>query len=193
MMPRFSPFLNLSIYIGVKVLIRTFVASPGSMLTSVAYFIVRQRFKERMNITKPKCKVMAGVNSLKSRMAVKKIFKFFRHRTAETEHITSSHNVLAVDAATKYKELAEDRAQAARSAFKIAALELRRAERSLEDAEKYLQSIRSFRLDKEGRENHDFVLIEHENVNENDTQEVAISMVSAGGVEDAIKKKRGAL
>jgi len=97
--------------------------------------------------------------------------------------------VLAVDAARKYKELAEKRAQAARSAFKIAALELRRAERSLEDAETYLQSIRSFCLDKEGRENHDFVLIEHEKVNEEDTQEVAISMVSAGSVEDAVEKK----
>eukprot|EP00569_Conticribra_weissflogii_P000692 CAMPEP_0171357410 /NCGR_PEP_ID=MMETSP0878-20121228/46228_1 /TAXON_ID=67004 /ORGANISM="Thalassiosira weissflogii, Strain CCMP1336" /LENGTH=138 /DNA_ID=CAMNT_0011863453 /DNA_START=315 /DNA_END=731 /DNA_ORIENTATION=- len=137
----------------------------------------------------PRRKVMAGVNSLKSRVAVKKIFKFFRHRTTETEHITSSQNVLAVDAARKYKELAEKRAQAARSAFKIAALELRRAERSLEDAETYLQSIRSFCLDKEGRENHDFVLIEHEKVNEEDTQEVAISMVSAGSVEDAVEKK----
>ncbi|KAL7461899.1 hypothetical protein ACHAXS_002304 [Conticribra weissflogii] len=142
--------------------------------------IVRQRFKERMNNNKPRRKYKAGVFNLKSPMAVRKIFKFFRSMTEKTDPVTGSHNVVAIDAAMKYKELAEKRAKVARSAFQIAALELRRAERGLEDAEKYLQSVHTVCTDKGWSENHDFILIEQQKTSEGITREVAISTVTAG-------------
>jgi hypothetical protein len=75
---------------------------------------------------------------------------------------TRSSRCRTMDAGMKYKELAERRLNAARTAFEAAAVELRAAERGVQDAEKYVESLRSH-CDK-AKKQHDFndiVLVEH--------------------------------
>ena len=56
---------------------------------------------------------------------------------------TDIHAVITVNAGMKYKELAQKRLGAAKASFEAAAVELREAEREMQDAEKYVKSLRA--------------------------------------------------
>jgi hypothetical protein len=66
-----------------------------------------------------------------------------RNCGCQEDIIEEAQDVVTMDAGLKYKDLAERRLNAARAAFEAAAVELRQAERGMNDAENYVKSLRS--------------------------------------------------
>jgi hypothetical protein len=91
-----------------------------------------------------------------------------RNCGCQEDIIEEAHDVVTMDAGLKYQDLAERRLNAARSAFEAAAVELRQAERGMNDAENYVKSLRSHCKSKAKNiqlQHHelfnDVVLVEH--------------------------------
>lgn len=66
-----------------------------------------------------------------------------RNCSGSEDIIEEARDVVTMDAGLKYKDLAEKRLYAARTAFESAAVELRKAERGMVDADNYVKSLRS--------------------------------------------------
>ena len=83
-------------------------------------------------------------------------------------------NVVAFDAGMKYKSLAQRRLDVAREAFEAAAVELRAAERGMQDADKYIETLRTqCRKDQKCNDLNDIVFVEYDCLNNNDEDTTA--------------------
>ena len=126
----------------------------------------QSRFYSGMRLTLTKTIQWAakgGKKIINSKTKAKRIF-------GSEDIIEEAHDVVTMDAGLKYKDLAERRLNAARSAFEAAAVELRQAERGMNDAENYVKSLRSHCKSKAKKIIHlqqqhelfnDVVLVEH--------------------------------
>jgi hypothetical protein len=92
-----------------------------------------------------------------------------RKRRNGPQSDTAQHDVVALDAGMKYKELAKRRLDAARASFEAAAIELKAAENGMQDAERYVKSLRAH-CEHVGNQNAviDVVFVEHQDQKEVD-------------------------
>ena len=138
--------------------------SPTRFFLAVGTTLIHEGFKVKVNTwmgtqqRRGRTKVPSGV-----KLTFNKTIRWAkggRRRKKDPEQ--EVQDVVTMDAGMKYRELAERRLNAARTAFEAAAVELRAAERGVQDAEKYFESLRSH-CDK-AKKQHDFndiVLVEH--------------------------------
>jgi len=73
----------------------------------------------------------------------KKVFRWTKKENMIGFQSDEALDVVALDAAMKYKELAKRRLDAARTSFEAAVVELRAAEHGMQDAERYFKSLKS--------------------------------------------------
>lgn len=189
----FASAVTITVHLGLqyssKFLIRQCVKRPGkvvsSVASSVASVVIRESIKSKFGYSKKK-KTRRSKRSRWAPMAMtgKGIFSLnfnvFKRNKRIADLLKSDNDVLALDAAVKYKKLAEKRLDVARASFEAAALELRAAERGLEDAEKYYESLESYFIRRAGSRDrgggddeflNDFVFVERveeDGLDEND-------------------------
>mmetsp|Transcript_1596 Transcript_1596/g.3437 ORF Transcript_1596/g.3437 Transcript_1596/m.3437 type:complete len:199 (+) Transcript_1596:35-631(+) len=137
--------------------------SPMRFVLSVASTLVREGFKVKVDtwINKQqrerRSKFFSGM-----RLTLKNTIRWASRKKRKIPQSEEVHNVVALDAGMKYKELAVRRLNVARSSFERAAVELKAAERGMKDAEKYVKSLRSH-CEKVENQNgvNDVVFVEH--------------------------------
>jgi hypothetical protein len=138
--------------------------TPMRFVLAVTTTLIHEGFKVKVNTwigtqkRRGRTKVLSGVK-LTFNKTIRWV-KWGRRRKNDPEG--EVQDVVTMDAGMKYKELAERRLSAARTAFEAAAVELRAAERGVRDAEKYFESLRSH-CDKAKKlhEFNDVVLVDH--------------------------------
>lgn len=134
-----------AVSIGAKLMVRYYAQSPARTMLSVATIICREGVKLRINAwinkkwRKRRERIVGSI-----RMSLSKTFKWpkTRGRTQAT-CAEEGDEVMAIDAALRYQRLAEQRLEVARKSFELAQIELLNAERGLDEAKKYLKSVRS--------------------------------------------------
>ena len=84
-------------------------------------------------------------------------------------------NVVALDAGMKYKGLAQRRLDVAREAFEAAAVELRAAERGMQDADKYIETLRTQCRKDQKLNNDTFVFVEYACLNNDEDTTATVS------------------
>ena len=84
-------------------------------------------------------------------------------------------NVVALDAGMKYKSLAQRRLDVAREAFEAAAVELRAAERGMQDADKYIETLRTQCRKDQKLNNDTFVFVEYACLNNDEDTTATVS------------------
>jgi hypothetical protein len=134
-----------AVSIGAKLMVRYYAQSPARTMLSVATIICREGVKLRINAwinkkwRKRRERIVGSI-----RMSLSKTFKWpkTRGRTQAT-CAEEGDEVMAIDAALRYQRLAEQRLEVARKSFELAQIELINAERGLDEAKKYLKSVRS--------------------------------------------------
>jgi len=119
--------------------------TPTRFFLAVGTTLIHEGFKVKVNTwmgtqqRRGRTKVFSGV-----KLTFNKTIRWAkggRRRKKDPEQ--EVQDVVTMDAGMKYRELAERRLNAARTAFEAAAVELRAAERRVQDAEKYFESLRS--------------------------------------------------
>ena len=84
-------------------------------------------------------------------------------------------NEVALDAGMKYKGLAQRRLDVAREAFEAAAVELRAAERGMQDADKYIETLRTQCRKDQKLNNDTFVFVEYACLNNDEDTTATVS------------------
>jgi hypothetical protein len=159
-------FARTAFKLGVKLFLRQ--QSPGRIILSVASLICQEGIKLRVNawVTKQRERRVGFVDSLKMSLSN----SFSRKKTTSqtetpyTNFVGVKGEIVATDAAFKFRTLAEKRLNLARASFKAAELELREAERGLEEAKKYVKRVQSHckMIDSSQRNSDsDIVFVEH--------------------------------
>lgn len=158
--------------------------TPGRCILSIGTTLVKEGLRVKVSTCignqrrRSQSRLFSGV-----RLTVSKTIRWFAKggkkivssKTTKTKRnyfsediIEEAHDLVTMDAGLKYKDLAEKRLSAARTAFEAAAVELRQAERGMVDADNYVKSLRSHCKSKAKNIQlqqhelfHDVVLVEH--------------------------------
>jgi hypothetical protein len=152
-----SPWLT-SVGFGCRFASRIIIGvpfTPVRFVLAVTTSLVHEGFNTWISTQqrKGRTKVFTSV-----KITLKKSIRWVKKgRRKKDPNVDDVRDVVRMDAGMKYKELAERRLNAARSAFEVAAVELSAAERGVKDAEKYVESMRA----KKEHEFNDVVLVEH--------------------------------
>jgi hypothetical protein len=153
--------VNASVSFGTTLLLNHCIQSPTKVMFSVATVLAREGIKLKVSTWMSKQRKKRRSQFTKSfKLTFSNTFKWAKKwrrtgvcaaATKTSVAVGSDHAVVAIDAALKYKSLTATRLEMARAAFEAAALELKAAERGVEDAEKYYKSLQTFCTKQSGR------------------------------------------
>ena len=158
---------------------------PFRLLFSLATSLVREGVKVKVDTwvnekrLRGKAKFLSGM-----KLTFKRTIRWAKKKKSNpTPQAETMHDFVALDAGLKYKELAERRLRVAREAFEAAAVELKAADRGLQDAERYVNSLRSHCCSVGGLPSiNDFVLVEHSSCqNMDEVEQASTAIVPAHG------------
>ena len=147
--------------------------SPVRIVFTFAATLMKEGVKVKIGTWVGKQKQKKQSSFVKGvKLTAKKTIKWAkrkRKRRNGPQSDTAQHDVVALDAGMKYKELAKRRLDAARASFEAAAIELKAAENGMQDAERYVKSLRAH-CEHVGNQNAviDVVFVEHADQNERD-------------------------
>ena len=141
----FTSAVSLTVGLGWRIASQILIRQTGvRFVVSVAATLMKEGFKVKFGAfakeqqQRNRSRIITGVKH-----SVKKTIKWAKHkRGIEPQTSGVTHDVVALDAGKKYKMLAERRLKAARKASEAATLELKEAERGMDDADVYVKSIR---------------------------------------------------
>jgi hypothetical protein len=151
--------LGAAFTFGTSLAVQYYTQNPARVMMSVATLVCREGIKFKVNAwinKKWKKKKSRLNNGLK--LSLSKTIKWSKMKLSKKRHtgglktIEIDDDEVAINAAIKFQTLAEKRLKLARESYEAAALELREAERWLEEAKKHVSGVRSSRSKRERRQ-----------------------------------------
>ena len=161
--------MNFGLRLLSRIMIRQL--SPIRFALRIASSLLQEGVKLRVDtwLGRRRTRFFRGI-----KVSCKKTIRWAKKKTNSRQN-NEEVDIVALDAGMKYRGLAQRRLDVAREAFEAAAVELRAAERGMQDADKYIETLRTQCRKDQKLNNDTFVFVEYACLNNDEDTTATVS------------------